>query len=293
MLRRTVRFAVPLAALLAAACNSSTVTPPSAPSAAQQAAVGATARDEVEADLGGLLPGSAVTPAFAQAVPTGLAAFSTPCVVPSSTTDTDGDGVFDDATWTFTNPPCSFTNRRGGTVALTGQLRIQDPTPAGAGFGHVTTLTDLAFSYTAPQAANSYVVTRNGTRTVTGNAAGLALATNVTIVRSFPSGASATVAKQWNVAFTPTGGASLVQGQPLPSGTLAITGTWNWTRGSESASLAVTTPTPLTYDATCTQAQVFTAGELRATGTWNGVNGYLRVQWNGCGVEPSVTFIAL
>ena len=40
--------------------------------------------------------------------------------------------------------------------------------------------------------------------------------------------------------------------QPIPSGTLDIAGTMDWTRGTENFDLTVTTPTPLHYNAGCT-----------------------------------------
>jgi len=284
-----------LLATLVAACDDST-GPDGGPTAVQSAQVGAVLQDEVETDVGAVMIEAAVTPVFVKG-DVGADLFAnavSPCTAPSNTTDTDGDGIYDDATITYTAPACTRTNRRGGTVTLTGALRIQDPTPNAAGLAFNHTLTDLTFSFTGGGvAARTYTVSRTGTRNVAVSGSGASLASDLTITRTFNAGDPATVVKSWDVTYTPAAGSSIVVGQPLPSGTLSATGSVQWTRGSEAFSLTVTTPTPLVHDATCDAAQRFTAGELRAQGTFNGKNGYLRIRWNGCGVEPSVVFIAI
>ena len=92
-----------------------------------------------------------------------------PASRPSSTTETDGDGVPDDATYTFTAPPCRYTGVRGFTLDVVGQLRIVDPAPDTPGFGADITLTALRFSLSADDSDKNYSVTRNGTITLTGS----------------------------------------------------------------------------------------------------------------------------
>jgi hypothetical protein len=293
-MHRPYRFASLLAIASLAACEDSTGLD-SGPSAVQSAQVGAVLQDEVETDIDALMIEAAVTPSFALgAEANGLMSVVVPCAAPSNTTDPDGDGIYTDATIVYAGAACTRTNRRGGNVALTGTLRIQDPTPTTAGLAFSNTLTGLTFTFTGGgTAARNYTVSRTGTRAVSLSGAGFTFASNVTITRTFNVGEQATVEKAWNVSYTPAAGASLTAGQPLPSGTLSATGTVNWTRGTEELSLAVSTPTPLSYSASCNSAQRVTAGEMRAQGVFNGRTGYLRVRWTACGVEPSVTFIAI
>lgn len=283
-----LRLLVPALLLAVAACDDST-GPDGGLTAVQTTQVGATMQDEVENDVDAMIIEAAVTPSFEPAQ--GMAHVVAPCVAPSNTTDTDGDGVYDDATIVFTTPACTRTNRRGGSVSITGTLRIQDPTPT-PGLAFTNTLTGLTFAFTGGGvAARNYTVSRTGTRSIAIAGSGLTFASDLSITRTFNVGAQATVEKVWTVSYTPAAGQVLAAGQPLPSGTFSATGTVDWTRGTEQFSFAVATQTPLSYDATCDSAQRITAGELRALGTFNGRAGYLRMRWTACGVEPSVVFI--
>ena len=247
-------------------------------------AVGLTVRDNVEASLDAFFPTRLLQP------------FSTgnavePCVTPSSPTDTDGDGVPDDASYTFTAPPCRYEGIRGFDLDVVGQLRITDPAPETAGFGATVTLTGLRFSLTAEDSDKDYSVTRNGTVTLTGSAAGLEQTVDLQVLRTFTGLPDASVEHQWTVGFDPE--ATLQINQPLPSGSVTVAGTVNWARGSESFSLTVTTATALHYDATCeATGQRFDDGELRVAGTFDETPGYVRITWEDCGDDPSIEFVA-
>jgi hypothetical protein len=252
--------------------------------------LGASFRDEVEAGLSALTLGSALDPlGTTQAVVTATSSRAAACVSPSATADSDGDGVPDDATYLFTAPPCRFTGWRGGTLDIVGQLRIQDPLPSSAGFGYEATVTGLRSRFTSADSKVIYDVTRNGTRSLSGSTAGLLLTTDLQVVRTFAGHPDAAVDKQWVVNYTPA--APLQINEPLPSGSLDIAGTADWTRGSEHFVLVVTTPTPLQYDASCTDTvQRIKAGELHAAGTFDDMQGFVRVRWTKCGDEPSFSF---
>lgn len=252
--------------------------------------VGASFRDEVEAGLSALTLGSALDPlGTTLAAGTATSVMAAPCVSPSAATDSDGDGVPDDATYLFTAPPCRFTGWRGGTLDIVGQFRIQDPAPSSAGFGYEATLTGLRSRFTSADSKVIYDVTRNGTRSLSGSTAGLLLTTDLQVVRTFAGHPDAAIDKQWVVNYTPA--APLQINEPLPSGALDIAGTADWTRGTEQFTLVVTTPTPLQYDASCTDTvQRIKAGELHAAGTFGDMKGFVRVRWTRCGEEPRFTF---
>jgi len=276
--------------ILAACGDSNSNTVPGGPSNEQVGAVGGTTRDEVEASLNALTLRTTLEPLGAGASGGVGSVGQPPCATPSSTTDSDGDGIPDDATFLFTAPPCRFTGFRGSTLDIVGQIRIQDPTVSDAGFGFLATLTTLRFTYTPASGALGYSVTRNGTRALTGSVSELQLATNLQVQRTFTGQSDAAVDQQWTVVFTPE--TPLALNQPLSSGTLDVEGTLNWTRGTESFDLTVSTPTPVHYNAGCTgDSRRIDAGEVHVSGTFGEVTGYVRILWSECGKDPEVSFV--
>ena len=255
----------------------------------QTADIGQTARDEVESALNALTLSSILSPVGTTQSAEEASLLAPGCVSPSSPTDSDGDGVPDDASFIFTAPPCRFTGWRGGTLDIVGTLRVRDPAPTNAGFGHDATLTGLRSRFTSADAKTIYDVTRNGTRSVSGSVAGLLLTADLQLTRTFTGHPDATIDKQWAVNYTPSG--QLQINAPLPSGTLDIAGTVDWNRGTEHYQLTITTPTPLHYNAGCTDTvQRIDAGEMRLAGTIEGDDGFVRVRWSECGQEPSYSF---
>ena len=252
--------------------------------------VGETLRDEVESALSSLTLGSSLDPiGTTQAPPDAASVVAVPCVSPSSAADSDGDGVPDDATYLFTAPPCRFTGWRGGTLDIVGSLRIQDPSSTSAGFGYDATLTGLRSRFTSADTKVIYDVTRNGTRTLSGSVSSLLLTADLQVIRTFAGHPDAAIDKQWSLNFTPA--TPLQINAALPSGTLDIAGTIDWTRGTEHFVLTVTTPTPLQYDAGCIDTvQRIHAGNMQASGTFGDIEGLVRVTWRGCGSEPEISF---
>lgn len=267
----------------AAACSEGGLTTPGAGNELSRD-VGLAIRDEVEATASALTLSTTLTP-----IGTSRAGSTAPCVVSSTPSDTDGDGVPDDATFLFTAPPCQFEGWRGGTLDLVGQLRIQDPAPTAAGFGYDATLIALRSRFIDATRNVIYDVTRNGTRTLSGSVSALLLTSNLQVVHTFAAKSDANLDEQWNVNYTPA--TPLQINGPLNSGSLDIAGTLTWSRGSEELALTVTTPTPLQYDAGCIDTvQRIKSGELHAAGDFGDATGFVRVRWNGCGQEPTIGF---
>ena len=282
-MRRRTHIALLVLASLAAACGDSGGTDPGPLPNDGTDAVGLTIRDEVEASLDALT------------VPTQLAPYGVdvdqPCAEPSDPEDTDGDGVPTSAEYIITAPPCRFEDIRNTTLDMVGRLQIADPEPGagGAGFDYNGTLVNLRSSFRGKDADHSYSVTRNGTRVLTGSTAGLELATDLQLLRTFPGLSDAAVDVQWTVSFDPD--TPLQINHALPPGALAVAGTMDWLRGTESFALTVSTPEPLHFDATCDAAQRFDSGEVHAAGTFGDLTGYVRVRWGDCGDEPTIDFV--
>jgi hypothetical protein len=283
---RPCRYVLALSALALglAACGDST-DPDDDPLPDNAAtAVGLTVRDMAEASFDAFLPARLLQP-----LSTGQAA--DPCVTPSSPADTDGDGVPNDASYTFTAPPCRFGDVRGFNLDAVGQLRITDPAPETAGFGANIAFTNLRFSLTAEDSDQDYSITRNGTVVLAGTTAGLELTTDLQVTRTFTGLSDAAAEHQWTVGFDPEN--TLQINQPLPSGSVTVAGTVNWLRQNESFELTVTTVTPLHYDAGCgATGQRFDDGELRVSGTFGETPGSVRIVWEDCGDDPSIEFVA-
>ncbi|MBA2628254.1 MAG: hypothetical protein H0U85_09585 [Gemmatimonadales bacterium] len=211
------------------------------------------------------------------------------CATVSSTADADNDGAPDNAVLTFALPACHFDGFRGGSLELTGTITVSDPTPSSADFAFHSLLTDFTFKATNAQ-NESFTAVRNGTRDLTGNGAGLTLANNVTTVRTASGRPSMQVVHNLQFSFTPAAGSTLARGAPLPSGTISEAGTLTFTRGTESRTFTVSTPTPLEYDASCSgprRARI-RAGEVHWT---LASGGYVRVVWTACGARPTRTFV--
>jgi hypothetical protein len=281
---RPCRYTLVLSALALSACGDST-DPDDDPLPDNAAtAVGLTVRDNVEASFDAFFPARLLQP-----LTTGPA--EDPCVNPSSPADSDGDGVPDDASYTFTAPPCRYTGVRGFTLDVVGQLRIVDPAPETAGFGGTIDFTNLRFSLAAEDGDQNYSVTRNGRVTLVGSPAGLELTSELQVLRTFTGLSDAAVEHVWVVGFDPE--TTLQINQPLPSGSVTVAGTVNWSRSDENFDLTVTTVTPLHYNAACDEpGQRFDAGELAVSGTFGETPGAVRIAWQDCGDDPDIEFVA-
>jgi hypothetical protein len=250
--------------------------------------VGAAMADEVDQAVASITTEGA---AFGVVAGQSAALFMGPatgCATVDNTTDSDGDGAPDNATFTFALPACSFTGFRGGTLEITGTIAIRDPTPTGADFNYLATLSDFQFKLTAPNPLFTYTATRNGTRNLTGDAQGVSLSNNITVVRSVPGRADAMVSHNLLLSFTPASGQSLALGQPLPDGTFTKSGTFTWSRAGITRTFTVTTVTPLTWDSSCTTDRKISAGEIHGTLS---SGGYVKTVWTACGQDPTRTFV--
>jgi len=215
------------------------------------------------------------------------------CPTVSSAIDADGDGILDDATFTYANPPCTTTGFFGGTLAVTGTVRVQDSSQA-TDTAYALTLANLTWQFTDTAGVLSYTAVRNGKRSRAGNDDAVTLAVTDTVKRTRPQiTAIATIAKDLVWTFVADNPGGIAVGQPLPDGTVTVAGSWHWKRSTEDWNLTLATPIPLAYDATCTTtAQRFTAGRVTMTGTIANVPGTLVIDWSECGKLPTRTFVA-
>jgi hypothetical protein len=211
------------------------------------------------------------------------------CPLVTGSVDSDGDGILDNATLTYSAPPCEVAFRRGA-LQLTGEIALVDPNFAN-NQGFNLTYTDFAWTYVDSTGDRDYAATRNGTRARLGSSNAASLTTDVTIVRQRPGRANTTVTLDLTHSFTAATPGTLLLGQPAPSGSFTISGDIRWQRSTEDWDLSVATPTPLVYDASCVATPRISAGQLTLTGVINGQGGTLRLTWTACGVEPNRSWV--
>lgn len=264
------------AALLAACGVVSSDVNSLGPTASQSLELTLALEDELESTA------AALTVARPGSPPVWIALAGCPTV--SGTVDTDADGILDNATLTFTAPPCEGVFRQGA-LQVSGLLDIVDPNFSSNQRFNLD-YADLAWAYVDSTGDRDYTATRNGSRLRLGSADTAALTTVLTIVRQRPNRANATVSLGLTQVFTAATPGTLLVGQPAPSGSLRLSGTLGWDRSTEAWLLTVATPAPLVYDATCTATPKIESGQLTLGGTINGERGVLRFIWSECGVEP-------
>ena len=205
-------------------------------------------------------------------------------------TDTDGDGIPDSVIATFAAGNCTvFDSAANSTFTFSGTMKVVD---IGTLYGFRLVL-NLTYTLTSP--SESAHITSGGTETFTVSSTVADLLNNISIYDTISaSGHTVAVVAQVNVHFVFTsGGTPIVWGNPLPDGSMAITGHYGVSEQGQQGLFAfdVATPTPLAYSAACEAASStppFTAGHL--VGTFTGAVGAgFSVTYTACGTQPTVT----
>ena len=288
---RHLAGALLLAAAGLGACSDSS-GPSTDPLTARNAqSVGAAAASTADLALAAIQP---AVPNFAGGFPlffangrsiAGGLTFSPPGVIPdcpaaSDQTDTDGDGVPDNATWTFSAANCTETDIEGNSRVVIGTVVVSDP---GLTAGYDLHLNDLTGSYYQNgETAPLLQLVLDGDWALRGTSESLLLDQAYDFALTVQD-ERVTLANDLGVTFDATGG-PIAWGAPLPDGTLTIAGDWLVASSRERYQLVLATLQPLVYDDACGG---FVGGVLQATG--NG--GEVQTTWTACGVHTT-TFIA-
>ena len=301
--RRLLASSSLLAALTVGACSDSTA-PPRPLTAEELESFGSAIADEVEIGLSAMVANEFLggTEATVSASPARrrfdrfeLNAVTAP---ECSTTpqnpilDADEDNIPNDVVFTFARPACEF-ELGDALIALTGSIRLVDALPQTAGFGYSATLNDLTVSITGPEGGFSFG--RDGTQSVAVTSNLLTLTQNMILDVTATGAPSTSITSLISATFAPEQGASLVPGQPLPSGVYTPSSTITINQAGQNVVFSLSTPTPLQYDAGCAAGvdpSAFVAGEVRASISGPHGNGYVRLRWVECGL-PQVVFVAV
>jgi hypothetical protein len=205
------------------------------------------------------------------------------CATSSSTTDSDGDGTPDNATFTYALPACALADFRGGDLELTGAIQLTDTDPL-PGYAYRLEYQDFAWRMTMPDTTRSFTATRNGIRRLALENGTLVLASTVSTQRTFGARGDGFVATDVRSVFTPDVG-TLVFGDLMPPGHIVETGTVTMIRNGVNERYDVRTVTPLAVDETCAAHPRISSGEVHYV---LGDSSYVRVTWPGCGIAPVV-----
>jgi hypothetical protein len=245
-------------------------------------------------DLSGL--GGILSPAVASLMPDArVAAFNAPDGCPSFTPDpapdADSDGVPDNTLFTFDPQFCTFTDQNG-TLLITGSVRISDPASAVIGF-------DIAFNevtfaqFEAGASEPSFGLVYDGTRSLRGQTTSLTVDENFRVFVQVEN-QQAGFSNEASLNYTTAGGATIDFDQDLPSGDVEWNGTFVAQSPEGFLALQVTTVETLVFDAGCPHPEndegAIVGGVLQLAAASAEGAGVVQITFNGCGVDPDVTF---
>ncbi|HTS87357.1 MAG TPA: hypothetical protein VMG41_02610 [Gemmatimonadales bacterium] len=259
------------------------------PTVSQQKELMLAVEDEIEATV------TALT-LSAPGVPPGFVAAGCPGAI-SNPADNDHDGIPNNGSFSFTNPPCAGPFR-GDSLTVTGSLGIVDASNADS-VSYSLTYNNLAWAVT-DTGGRSYTAIRTGTRQRTAVRNSLKRDTtaslvnsSVTIIRVRPGMDTATVIAGESAVLTGGNVASDTIGvkQNPPVGSLTFGGTLTWSRDTEAWSLQMATPSALHYNPVCVLTpQRVDSGTVTLTGTVGGQAGVLTLKFTACARDPGYTW---
>ncbi len=214
---------------------------------------------------------------------TGAGPFSAPCTPtlgPLPVVNSDGDAVPDSLRFSYA---CSFT-RGAMTHTLAGLIDVIDPEPTVTGYAMRSVFTNFGRTMQNSVTQRTTSAIYNGSRQVgaTADTLGHTL-TQFTTSYTYGAGQTATHVRDWIAKFTADVPGSILLGNPLPAGDVAINGTSDWTKNARSWNAAVTTVTPLHYNPACAEPPRFDAGELNLVVTRDGNASDVTIQFPSCG----------
>ncbi len=212
---------------------------------------------------------------------------------PEVPTDTDGDGIPDELTVTYTLPDCHLEDEFG-SMDITGSMHLVDGTPTVAGMSFSLAMDGVRVAIADPE-FGTITVTRDGTGSVDHTSSQLLQVYDFsTQIRS--QDASARFATEWDLDFDAAPGSSIIAGAPLPDGTYTPSGTTVIEQMRDRYTFTVSAPTALAYSAACaedpfTYDNPFTAGVLRVDAVGGEGMGYVEAVFSEC-MEPTITYHA-
>ena len=199
----------------------------------------------------------------------------------SDPTDTDGDGIYDDNTVTFTAANCTTVDPDGLPLVATGTIRIRDQ---GTLFGWLVNFTSLSIKVGDATAHDQ--VTVNGSYAADVGAAGASATQKLSAIVVSTSEGNYSFSDDWALSFAPSGGGVIVAGGPFPAGAFDLAGSFSYTGGGRNFLLSLLTTQPLAIDGACSGQPPFQSGQVVGEITARRSAGFL-ITFNGCGLDPT------
>ncbi len=203
-------------------------------------------------------------------------------VTPPNPPDSDDDGIPDSATYTFSAANCTFVSD-STTLVVSGAVVVSDPTLSIPDASYVATTTGLQLQATGAQEQATIGIKGSAAANDVPGLVTQTLDDTIAVSATKPAVISASLADSLIVTFAHAGGfLGGVGGVPaLPAGTFLATGSILFSTNGHSFPVAVSTPTPVTYDPTCATSTHVTGGTVLATFGANATDS-VRVVWTGC-----------
>lgn len=210
-----------------------------------------------------------------------LAFTNCPEFAPTPIVDTDGDGVPDSVSETYTTANC--TDNSDGTFSLSGTFVIKDPDPSTPSLDYHAGIDNFLLHDAVTSGTEQVDITLGigGTLDIAETIGSITEDGNyyISVNETKPQQVKDSVAANLTATYTFPAEALLVEGQQLPGGTFSANGTESFTFDGTTYAFTLATATPLTVDPNC--ATSVTAGELTLT---FGSSGSVHITWTGCGV---------
>ena len=200
-----------------------------------------------------------------------------------SNADSDKDGIPDNLTIEFNAAKCERPRLLGGTRTQSGTIQIQDTSSTTVGYLEKT---DLTFIENLP---GGRVITdvRKSQATLTGNSSRFTKTFNTNLRHTVSGRGTTTYINGTTYEFT-SGGGNVVFGDPLPAGSVVITGRSEWFAGTKRIrQFSVVTPSPLQFvpEATCAEQRIVGGTQVL---TQN--RSTLTITFQPCGTRPKFEF---
>jgi hypothetical protein len=212
------------------------------------------------------------------------------CPTVDDDTDADGDGIPDDAVFTFLGDACAVVVDSVGSFWQSGLVHIVD---SGAAPGYHLTFDDFRVRHEVFGGSDYSVMTVDGTYDVTATSSTATLVEDVSITleeRQDGETVTGNMAFALRAHFIAAQDEQLDLSIELPSGSLGVEGRVSWSFRETSFSFNVSTEKELLFDAECQEGPEFLSGEIRAM-LRNGHGAVIDIRYAGCALEPEITLV--
>lgn len=210
------------------------------------------------------------------------------CPTIDNDADLDGDGVPDDALFTFAGEACTVFIDSVGTFYQSGSIHIVD---TGDEPGYHLTYDHFRIRRDNFASSDYSITEVNGTYDVTATTSSATLVEALSITTEERAGGATVTGNMtfnWTANFLASDNGFVDLSIPLPDGTLAVQGSMGWSQAKTSFPFTISTTQTLSYDSGCRQGPEFLVGRIQAAQT--NVDGmFLYLQYSGCAVEPKIT----